>query len=417
MNFSIYNNYFKLPVIKGTKKPAVIGWNTPEYNNKDVDIMAYDVGIITGTRNNLLILDVDIKDEGLTQINNYIELNGEIKTLTFETPSGGRHYYFNYKSKNEATNYLIEQYITNRSKYRGYGLDIRSNGGYVKASPSPGYNVINNASISDVEDNLLMWLLEDVKPKNKLVVETDKELIEYNNNNVYSYNINEKQLNELLNALDATYNDTYYKWLLILTICKNINFNTFETYKIFDTYSKKNKKKYDKQTNLNIWNNNKGAIDINYLIKRVNYEQNKNIILIEKYKKLDDNMNLTGYETLTIDKKYLEYDEAIFNKYETILIKSTTGTGKTTSTAKYTKKYMDMNPDIRLLSLVNLIKLNEQQLTTFKAEGIEMMNYQDYNEQQLKNNNIVCCLNSINNKLNWMSDDVLKKIILFILTR
>ena len=179
-------NYLKLPVIKGTKKPAVTRWSSPEYNNKDVDIMAFDVGIITGTRNNLLILDVDIKDEGLTQINKYIELNGDIKTFTIETPSGGRHYYFNYKNKSEATNYLIEQYIKNRSKYRGYGLDIRSNGGYVKASPSPGYNVINNSSISDVDDNLLMWLLEDIKVnnKNKIVGVIDTEPIEYNNNNL-----------------------------------------------------------------------------------------------------------------------------------------------------------------------------------------------------------------------------------------
>ena len=144
--------------------------------------------------------------------------------------------------------------------------------------------------------------------------------------------------------------------MLVLTICKNLNFNTFETYKIFDTYSKKNKKKYDKQKNLNIWNNNKGGIDINYLIKRVNYEQNKNISLIEKYKRLDDTLNLKGYETLTINKNYMEYDETIFNKYETVLIKSTTGTGKTTSTAKYSKKYMEANPDIKILSLVNLIK-------------------------------------------------------------
>ena len=56
--------------------------------------------------------------------------------------------------------------------------------------------------------------------------------------NAYSYNINEEQLNDILNGLDATYNNNYYEWLLILTVCKNLNFNTFETYKIFDAYSK-----------------------------------------------------------------------------------------------------------------------------------------------------------------------------------
>jgi flagellar biosynthesis GTPase FlhF len=43
------------------------------------------------------------------------------------------------------------------------------------------------------------------------------------------------------------------------------------------------------------------------------------------------------FDKLTINKIYLEYDQEIFNKYDTIAIDSTTGTGKTTSTAKYSK--------------------------------------------------------------------------------
>ena len=42
---------------------------------------------------------------------------------------------------------------------------------------------------------------------------------------------------------------------------------------------------------------------------------------------------------------------------------------------------MEENPNIKILSLVNLIKHNEQQITTFKAEGIEMLNYQDNTEK------------------------------------
>ena len=44
----------------------------------------------------------------------------------------------------------------------------------MKCSPSPGYNIINDVSISDVDNSLLMWLLEDVKPKNKTVDRRDK---------------------------------------------------------------------------------------------------------------------------------------------------------------------------------------------------------------------------------------------------
>ena len=66
-------NFLQLPVIKDTKRPAVSGWNNNEYDIKEVDINKFDVGIITGTRNNLLVLDVDIKDDGLQEINKFIQ--------------------------------------------------------------------------------------------------------------------------------------------------------------------------------------------------------------------------------------------------------------------------------------------------------------------------------------------------------
>ncbi len=151
----------RIPVITNTKIPAVSGWTYHSYSNTNVDTNQYDTGIITGIKNNLLVLDVDVKDNGIEEINTFIAMYGTIDTFTVKTPTGGLHYYFKYKSTNNDTNYLIEEYITNRTKYRGCGLDIRTNGGYIKAPPSPNYKIINNTSINEINETLLLWLLED----------------------------------------------------------------------------------------------------------------------------------------------------------------------------------------------------------------------------------------------------------------
>ena len=228
------------------------------------------------------MLDVDVKDNGIEEIQKYISQFGNIDTLTIKTPSGGTHYYFQYKCSNTDTNYLIEEYITNRTKYRGCGLDIRANGGYIKSPPSLNYTIINNTTINEINDSLLLWLLEDIEQYDNDVKQTKKTNSKASTKTTNKYNIDEFKLKHILHSLHETYNDNYSKWLLILTVCKNISLNTFDTYKIFDEYSQQNKTKYTKENNLNIWNKNLGHIDVNYLIKRINRETGANMKLIEK---------------------------------------------------------------------------------------------------------------------------------------
>jgi len=117
----------------------------------------YDTGIITGSRNNLLVLDVDIKDDGINEIQKYIMLYGDIHTFTISTPNGGKHYYFKYNCVDSDKNHLINEYLTNTTKYRNKGLDIRTNGGYIKAPPSKDYNIIEDNEINEIDENLLLW--------------------------------------------------------------------------------------------------------------------------------------------------------------------------------------------------------------------------------------------------------------------
>ena len=415
---SYFDNKFKIPIVKGSKVPAIKKWEQAPNQHKIINTIKYDTALITGKRNNIIILDVDIKDEGMEEIKKYIKQFGTLDTLTIKTPSGGLHYYFKYFGVNEASNYLIKNVIKNRSKYRNKGLDIRTTGGYIKAPPSENYDIINNVEVIEMTEHLLLWLLEDMKIK-KIKIKTIKDAIvkeiKPENNKTYNYNINSSEVLEILKKLNKNYSDHYDKWLMVLTVLKNLSLNGFDdAYKIFVKFSKKNKLKFDEQKNLKYWELNTGLIDINYLILHINDKFKCNINLIGKYKKVNTSINKTisdKYEKLTFDKEHLEYEQAIFNKNDTLIIKSTTGTGKTTSTAAYFKKYQEHNPNIKMLSLVSLINLSQQQIVTFKKEKVELISYKTASGLELQNNNIVCCINSLHNKIDIDIEEIKNYVI------
>jgi hypothetical protein len=86
--------------------------------------------IPTGLRNSLLVVALDVKDDGLKEFKQYIQEQGKPNTLHVITPTGGEHYYFIYAHPDPATNQMIKSFLNNAFKFRGKGIDIRSEGGY-----------------------------------------------------------------------------------------------------------------------------------------------------------------------------------------------------------------------------------------------------------------------------------------------
>ncbi len=412
-------NFLKIPINRGSKIPAILGWSIPQNQRKQIDTNKYEVGIPTGQNNNLLVLDVDNKDNGLEEFDKFIKLFGDIETLTVKTPSGGIHLYFTYSHKDAKALYLIENSLINKAKYRGTGIDIRSNGGYIKAPPSKNYNIIKDVEIIEMPLNLIKWLLQDIpnnksistkktKPKtqNKNKNETENETIEpiIEPKTNIKFDIDEDEIKTFLYKLPNKYLINYDDWLLVLTISKNLGLN----YKIFDEWSKQEKKKYDKKQNLNLWNANKGRIDINYLILKLNQEDKLNLNFIPKYKFEPNSNQIINNDInkpLVIKEKFLNISNNIFKTHDTILINSTTGTSKTTNTATNIKQLMNDDKELKFLSIVNLIKLSEQQINTFEKQGVKLTSYQKATKEELKENNIVCCINSLL-KLNCIIENI-----------
>ena len=390
-----------------TKLPSCKWTDETNYFNDTttINLEKNNIGLPTGTINNIIVLDIDVKDNGLSEWNNYLKTHVEPQTITVKTPSGGYHYYFNLKGKKESDNYLIDNYLKTKSKFRNYGLDIRANGGYVVFPPSQinnkAYEFVRNFDEyehMDMPTDLIYWLLEDTltdkqpdinQPNVKAITQPNiKHTIKAN----LIYNITDDQIVQLLGKLDKSYVNSYSKWLIITTILKSLN-----KFDIWNNWSKKGNN-YDVNKNIIIWNNNKGNININYLIHLLNDNNETKLDLIQFYKPYEPLTQNIEFEQLEFNNRYVSngftYEHLINNN--TIIIKSCTGSGKTTAIAKHIETYLcnSYSDNNKIISIVSKISLAQQHIKSFDDNNIKIISY-DNDNKNLSKDNITICINSL----------------------
>ena len=426
MKNTIVNELIKIKLKNNTKEALQTGWKTdPKTHYKDVDLNLFNAAFPCGKINNIIVLDVDKKDGGIEAIEDYKREFGDFTTFTVSTPNGGFHHYFNYNSENKADDYLIKEFI-NHTKLRGVGLDIRTERGYIVAPGSSidgkYYNVINDVAICDMPSNLITWLTAFKRVKqtvNKTHTHQPKHQQIYNN---FTYVITDTKINEILEALPEGYLNNYSDWLRVSTVLK-----FHDKYDLWNEWSKKSTK-YDEFKNIKIWNSISGIIDINYLTNLLEIDR------IDKYIKInyDAIYNFNNVEYLEYNSKYvcdkedplilkkfkkivsnekIQLDYNKFTNNETIILKSDTGTGKTSAIAKHVKKLMDNEPDIKFLSIVDRRSLALQHKKNFKDIGIK--SYKDSDIDPLKVKSFVICINSLN-KLTYLKNEEINNYIIFI---
>ena len=369
--FSPLENKLKIKLKPGAKEPYESGWTTdPKTHYKDIDMTRYNAGYLCGKLNNIMVLDVDVRNGGIEAINEYMREYGTINTLTVGSARGGYHYYFNYNSKDHNDNYL-----KNGSNLRGAGLDFKTEGGYVVAPGSvfegKYYKVINKAPIIDMPKELISWLLAFKADTGKTPQEKKEKKVIPNVDD-HEYDITDEQFVNILNHLDQIYLNNYSHWLRVTTVCKH-----HDKFDIWDEWSKKSAN-YDSHKNMAIWNSNKGAIDINYLCYILKIDK------IKKYKKISYDISTNNnIDYIDYNNKYVydasfndvQYDYDLFEKYDSVIVKACCGTGKTTAVAQHVKKYMDQNPGTKFLSIVDRESLADQHAKSFKSLNIEHYKY------------------------------------------
>ncbi len=111
---------------------------------------AANVGVPTGRRSGLLVLDVDQRGGGPQSLAALEREHGPLpKTATGRTGGGGVHLFFRYPSGRE---------VRNSAGVLGPGLDVRGEGGYVVVPPSRTRGAYGWADRSPLAD--ASWLLE-----------------------------------------------------------------------------------------------------------------------------------------------------------------------------------------------------------------------------------------------------------------
>ena len=392
------NNFKFIKLCRGSKIPIKNECFKDAKPLGKIDVNKYNIGLVAGV-NNLIILDIDTKDGGLIEWNTYQKTHIHPYTMQQETPSGGLHYIFLHNSPNytaEAVELIAR--LKNKSKYRDVGLDIRINNGYVVFSPSSRiiegkkkpYKLINNVEPSEIPISLLKWLLEFEL--------SEKE--EINNSLVIV-----KNLDEVKHVLLKFVNVTSKNWFNITTALKNLihkynNIKEDELKLIWNEWSKK-QDNYNKKNNLKIWDSIKANININYIILQFNKDNfSEKIRLFESFKPQEETK--TDIKTIEMNNKYIfdsqfngnQFNFNVFEQNETIIIKSTTGTGKTSNTAAHIKTYLEDKPHLKVLSLIDRISLSYQHKDSFNKAGLEMVSYQD-EAKNIEDDNIIICLNSL----------------------
>jgi len=127
------------------KKKAVMT-NWPDNCSNDPEVVAtwktkykpatgsINYGVVCGEKSQVWVLDIDDKGDKKGTESLHKAFGDMPETVTVDTPSGGKHYYFNLPSDFE---------VTNGTDILGVdsGVDVRGTHGYVATFPSDGYSV------------------------------------------------------------------------------------------------------------------------------------------------------------------------------------------------------------------------------------------------------------------------------------
>lgn len=332
--------------------------------NKESGIIGVDLDFYTKTMKDGTIKKYD--PINIKEHKEFIDLFGtdyikKFDTLTQQTTNGGIHLIFKHTEDLKQTQNDI------------YNIDIRggNTNGYLVGSGSvvngKEYKIIHNTTIKPFPQNLKDFLLNNLYDDvsniiNKKSIRKLKKVKKDKQNKKldteYKYIISDKKEKEIFtDDLIKWIQTSYNNWIIFGSAMKQI-----ERYDLFDKYSKLDKAKYDKEKNDKYYskfeNKEEDSTYFEYLIFQ-NFEKifAKNLLSDIKYKPIEKDI-IKPNKIINIDKlgKGLE-----IKKHVNYIIKSDTGTGKTTLFKNYIQKTQQ-----KFISVVSRRTLAKEQYDDFK---------------------------------------------------
>tara|TARA_R110002124_G_C8973954_1_gene515578 strand:- start:2985 stop:5909 length:2925 start_codon:yes stop_codon:yes gene_type:complete len=401
----IMRNNLKLEWIKlidNAKNPRQVGWSKTSkgkhpYNpatNYKGEPTCRNFGNITGKQNNIFVLDLDTNKWDNEKCKAMAANNGihpflskfgkdfgkDFNTYSVKTTSGGGHFYFKYDddiAKNYSNNF--------------HQIDIRSTGGYVVAPTSSvngsSYDVVLDTSIKKCPKILKDWIIDQIINKNyttnnkyaptkkeRKIKKTIKNINKkYKDtpcdNRLWLYNINDAEILRIVADLPDDYINNYGDWLKLTTFFKILDKKNLWTQVC------KSGDNYNEYRNGLAWESC-DAVNIE-IVKHILITAHADWVLpYIKYKPI---LKETEKPTLIINRSKLginesQKQECFFSKIKQnkfTVIKSDTGTGKTTAVKKYFKNK-------KFISIVSRRSLGMEQYRTFNEYGLDVKYYENY---------------------------------------
>ena len=145
----------------------------------------------------------------------------------------------------------------------------------------------------------------------------------------------------------------------------------------------------------------KGILGINIMIWDL-IKAEQHIEYIKRYKPyIPLAKAITGMKKITFNHKFVfdrrnkanTYNYHHFEDHSTSIIKSCTGTGKTTAIANHMKRYMKTNKRAKLLSITTRTTLSDQHVLSFQQIG--MKDYRNPNANIHDAGSMAICLDSL----------------------
>ena len=435
-----YNAVELFPNMKNPKYP----WKkTDEHVEKNFNINRFielkksgknlpNYSILTGKKSNISIVDIDHKTQEEKDNHVFYKKYGTDPQVWFEkfgcavvqSPSGGFHLYFKYDPRIPT--------IASKSKkgLENINIDTRGDGGLIVSAGSMrgggSYEVIhgNIDDRSDFPEAMFDFLKDECKliggSVNKTITRTKKiksadgkkemiiEEIIGCDQSQYVYDIPEDTIRKVIDGLDKSYFNSYQGYLLFTTAMKQM-----DRQDIWEDYPKLNNPaggsvdcEEHKIWMLDCWEGitgHKTYYAVNHILLNTKYEGARTCLDYFKYKPLLKNER-KEHEIINKEKLGYGYFDEIIEKFKKpfYIIKSDTGTGKTTSFKHFVKNQnKGTNKNVPFISIVSRITLGREQYETFNEHGIDCKFYEDDNYNP--NDNYIIQIDSLL-KLKWMFD-------------
>ena len=335
----------------------------------------------------------------------------EYDTLTIKSPNKGYHFYYQYEPENPMTSNTNDDLRT----------DTRGNGGFIVSPYSAvksydgkirQYKPINDLPINKCSDELMKWINENiVKTKNKK--STPKKINKINMDNVekddneydgldltkYNFNINEEELMKICEGLPTRYFTNYNDWLIFTTGMKTLWEAMGEekwVVDLWDDLSQSNAEEhYDYDKNNETWDGITAHKVLKCVFKIFCDSEYKHAYQLLTYRTFKPELKNNVQPDMIINRENengkLGYnffkEQKVGKEVDCVIVKSDTGTGKTTST----KHFLEGK---RFVSLVSRVSLGEEQYTIFNEHGLDCVFY-DYLDDEYRGENIVIQVDSI----------------------